>query len=47
VDVRVWAADVEALLKDQPAKRRWIAAQLAIFPADRPGLTAPDTTEFP
>jgi O-antigen ligase len=47
VDIRVWAADVETLLKNPAGERRWIAAQLAFFPSDRPGLTEEDTAEFP
>ena len=38
VDARVWAADVEALLRNDPGKRAWIAQQVARFPADRAGL---------
>jgi excinuclease UvrABC ATPase subunit len=38
VDVRVWAADVEALLRNDAGKHAWIAQQLARFPADRAGL---------
>ncbi len=44
-DVRVWASYVETLLRNDPGAQRWIAQQIARFPADRAGVTKrPSTT---
>ena len=37
VDVRLWAADVETLLRDDAAARAWIDEHLERFPATREG----------
>jgi hypothetical protein len=53
VDVRLWAADVETLLRDDEAAAAWVAEHLERFPADADGIrragseTASDLGENP
>jgi O-antigen ligase len=44
-DVRLWAADVETLLRDEVAARAWIDEHLARFPGDVPSAEEVDPDE--
>ncbi len=49
VDVRLWAADVETLLRDDDAAAAWVEEHLERFPADAAGVREADrqATEIP
>jgi hypothetical protein len=45
-DVRLWAADVETLLRDDAAAEAWVAEHLERFPGDVPGASGSEATGF-
>ena len=49
VDVRLWAADVETLLRDDDAAAAWVEEHLERFPSDAAGVreAGRQTTEIP
>jgi hypothetical protein len=44
--VRLWAADVETLLRDDAAAEAWIEEHLERFPGDVPGASGSEATGF-
>ncbi|HEY7344541.1 MAG TPA: hypothetical protein VH620_03195, partial [Gaiella sp.] len=45
-DVRLWAADVETLLRDDAAAEAWVEEHLERFPGDVPGASGSEATGF-